>query len=121
MRQVSIVNCDNSMILGDEIWVAETKAERMKGLLGTQCLLAGQGLLLRPCSGIHTFGMKYAIDVLFLDGDYRVVETVDHMGPMRIARSYLAIMVLELPAGMAGSCCTGVGHRLTVCAPYGGT
>jgi len=117
MRQVTIVNCDSTMIMGDCVGVAETKVERVKGLLGTQCLPCGHGLLLRPCSGVHTFGMRYAIDVIFLDEEYRVIEIVHDMRPMRIARCYTGSMVLELPTGTAEKTCTQVGHRLM---EYGG-
>ncbi|MDR3591054.1 MAG: DUF192 domain-containing protein [Negativicutes bacterium] len=117
MRQVAIVNRNNTAILGNCVDVAETKAERLKGLLGTRCLPLGHGLLLRPCNGVHTYGMCYSIDVLFLDEEYRVVEIVPDMWPMRIARNCASTMVLELPAGTAAMTGTETGHTLMEFGP----
>ncbi len=112
MRQVTIVNWNNSAVLGDHIDVAETNAERLKGLLGTCFLPAGHGLLLKPCNGIHTFGMSYPIDVLFLDNEYRVLEIVPDLRPMLVARNAAGTMVLELPTGTAAMTGTETGDRL---------
>lgn len=70
--------------------------ERMRGLLGKEKLNADEGLLLAPCSSIHTFGMQYTIDVLFLDRQLTIVKTVKSLKPWRMAASSAATMVLEL-------------------------
>lgn len=70
--------------------------ERMRGLLGKEKLKADEGLLLAPCSSIHTFGMQYTIDVLFLDKQLTIVKTVKSLKPWRMAASNAATMVLEL-------------------------
>ncbi len=70
--------------------------ERMRGLLGTQKLKADEGLLIAPCSSVHTFGMGYTIDVLFLDNHLTIVKTVKSLKPWRLAAATASSMVLEL-------------------------
>lgn len=75
----------------------------MKGLLGKERLEAGEGLLLRPCKGIHTFFMKFPIDAIFLSKENQVVSIVHALPPNRMSNIYLrAVSVLELPAGTLG-------------------
>jgi|APSaa5957512535_1039671.scaffolds.fasta_scaffold48990_3 uncharacterized protein len=70
--------------------------ERMRGLLGTKNLDNDEGLLIAPCSSVHTFGMRYSIDVLFLDKQFNIVKAVKSLKPWRMAGSNLSSMVLEL-------------------------
>jgi hypothetical protein len=58
-----------------------------------------QGLCLTPCSAIHTFGLAYAIDVLFLDVNRRCLKRLENVAPNRVAWCWSASMVVELPAG----------------------
>jgi len=86
--------------LGNDITLAASLPARMKGLLGKERLDAGKGLLIRPCKGIHTFFMKFPIDVVFLDKDDRIVALVRDLSPNRLTTVYRkASAVLELPAG----------------------
>ena len=71
----------------------------MKGLLGRSELRPGEGLLLRPASAIHTFFMRFPIDAVFLDREWRVVGIADDVAPWRTAARKGAKAVLELPAG----------------------
>ena len=73
----------------------------MRGLLGRSDLPAGEGVLLRPASSIHTHFMRFAIDAVFLDRDLRVVEVRSALPPWRMARKRGAKAVLELRAGEA--------------------
>jgi len=81
--------------------IASNFLTRALGLLVGTPLGAAEGLLIAPCSSIHTFGMRYAIDVVFVDRQGRVLRVCPevHAGRMRIARS--ARGVLELRAGTA--------------------
>jgi uncharacterized protein len=94
--------------LAPNLALANTLFARFKGLLGTSALPAGAGLWIKPCKGVHTFGMKFPIDVLFLDKEKRVVGLAKTLPPNRISRLYArASSVIELPAGTidaAGSC-----------------
>lgn len=73
--------------------------ERMRGLLGRRPLLQDQGLLLRPCAAVHTCGMRYPIDLLFLDSDWRVTKMVAALKPFRLAWSFDASMAIEMRSG----------------------
>lgn len=70
--------------------------DRMRGLLGTEKLRADEGLLITPCSSVHTFGMGYTIDVLFLDKQLTIVKMARSLRPWRMAASGASSMVLEL-------------------------
>ncbi len=70
--------------------------DRMRGLLGSAPLKQNEGLLIVPCSSVHTFGMTYAIDLVFLDKQLTIIKTVKALKPWRMAASSAASMVLEL-------------------------
>lgn len=94
------MNETTGKIIVENLEVAETMFARMKGLLGRTALAKGGALLIQPCKGIHTFGMRFPIDVIYLDKGNRVMATVQHMKPNRISRIYLsAKSVVELPVG----------------------
>ena len=95
--------------------VAETFLTRGRGLLGRNGLPRGEGLLIRPCRGVHTFFMKFPIDVLFLDGANRVVATVKNLKPHRITRIIgRAKSVIELPPGTLDASGTRAGNRILI-------
>jgi uncharacterized protein len=79
--------------------VAETPLTRLAGLLGRSGLEAGEGLLIRPTSAIHTYFMRFPIDAVFLNRDLVVVRVVSEMPPWRVAARRGAKAVLELAAG----------------------
>jgi len=71
--------------------------------------------LLKPCNGIHTFGMQFAIDVIFLDRKNRVVAVTNDMQPNRLTRIYLhAASVLELPVGTIEATATAIGNEVEI-------
>ncbi len=85
------------------------------GLLDRSGLDAGEGLLLKPCSSVHCFFMRFAIDVAFLDAEGKVLKVYDSMKPWRastIVRG--AKQTLELPAGVLSASDTVVGDVLQV-------
>lgn len=92
---------------------AQRPWERMRGLLGRPRLSADQALLIEPCNSVHTFGMRYPIDVLFLDGELRVLAIAADLRPGRLAWSWRARRVLEMTAGSAQRLAIGAGHRLS--------
>lgn len=92
---------------------ARTFWARLRGLLGTQPLAPGQGLLLEPCNSIHMFFMSYPIDALYLDQENRVLRIAADLAPWRIGPTLRrAQRVLELPAGHAARCGVQVGDRI---------
>lgn len=79
---------------------AHTHWTRLKGLLGTKSLEDGHGLWIKPCNQVHMFFMKYAIDVVFIDKDNRVVRLVEGLAPGKISPKVReAQSVIELPVG----------------------
>ena len=62
--------------------LANTFRTRLFGLLGRKGLKQGSGLLIRPSSGVHTFGMSFPIDIVSLDRDYRVLGVFENTGPV---------------------------------------
>ncbi len=107
------VNTTRYALLGHRIEEARTLRQRMKGLLGTRSLPKGGGLWITPCRAIHTIGMRYEIDVLFLDHRGKVVGLRRQFPRNRISTTYLrANGVLELPAGTIHRTGTLVGDRI---------
>ena len=98
MREMTLKR-ENGDVVCDRCVVADSPVSRMKGLLGRSELRPGEGLLLRPASAIHTFFMRFPIDAVFLDRDWRIVGIADGVAPWRTAGRKGAKAVLELPAG----------------------
>ncbi|WJF91767.1 DUF192 domain-containing protein [Paraburkholderia bonniea] len=97
---------------GVRVATTETRQERMRGLLGRDHLPHEEALLLHPCRSIHTFGMRFAIDILFLDRYQRVVS-IHHEVPSNRMRLHLrAVQTLEMRAGVARSHGISVGDQL---------
>ncbi len=101
--------------LAREVRVAATFGRRLRGLIGRPPLEPGEGLLIRPCSGIHTFFMRSAIDAVFLDGDGRVVAALGPIPPWRATAVYTrAEAVLELPPGTVADTGTQAGDEVAL-------
>lgn len=90
---------DNRQPVVTEVMQTTNPVERMRGLLGRPPLQDNQGLLIRPCSSVHTFGMRYPIDLIFLNKNGRITKLVHALRPRRLAWSWGAHMVVELPGG----------------------
>ncbi|MBL8830726.1 MAG: DUF192 domain-containing protein [Planctomycetaceae bacterium] len=96
----------------DELIVADRFWSRLVGLQFRRSLATGQGLLLTPCSSIHTCFMRFAIDLIWLDETQQVVELSPNIAPWRfVIPTRSARAVLELPAG---SSLPAVGEQLAV-------
>ena len=107
-----LVNARTELPIAAAIEVAGTRATRRKGLLGRDQLAPGCGLVLTPCNAIHTVGMRFAIDVVFLDSQGRVRKIVQNLPPWRMAVSPLSRATVELPAGAVTGDAVRVGDRL---------
>lgn len=112
-RTVRVLNVTNGQVLGHDVTRADTSALRRTGLLRHSTLPEGQGLWIVPSQAIHTFGMKFAIDVAFLNRKQQVLKIRTHMDRRGIAVCLRAHSVLELPAGTLGRTGTQPGHQLT--------
>lgn len=88
---------ERTEILGRTIPVATTFPSRVLGLSHLDRDRAGEGLLIPRCRSVHTFGMRFAIEILFLNDEGRVIDLRREVRPRRIARNPAAAAVLELP------------------------
>jgi uncharacterized protein len=86
-------------IAGHEVAVAAGLRARLLGLAWLDRERAGAGLLIPRCSSVHTFGMRFALDLFFLDEDGRELSVRRGIGPRRFASDRRASAVLELPTG----------------------
>jgi len=112
---VEIRNTTRDTVLASAGWRATRALERMKGLLGRDELGEGEGIQIEPCNSIHTFFMRFAIDVLFIDRDGVVVRAFSAIPPWRLTRIYgRARSVIELPPGTLERTQTFEGDRITV-------
>lgn len=94
--------------MAESLRSATSTRTRMRGLLGRAELAVGEGLLLSPCKQVHTFGMRFPIDVVFCDRAWRVSHVVREMRPGRVSRvAWKARHAIELRAGAAAEVMTG--------------
>jgi uncharacterized membrane protein (UPF0127 family) len=109
------VNFRNGEELSSDVELADSLFKRMKGLLGRKELGKGESLWIRPCNSIHTIGMKFPIDVLFLDKENMIVTLKKNILPNRISGLYMkAVSVLELPAGTLTATDTQAGDKIEI-------
>lgn len=99
-----------------ELMIAASAAERMRGLLGRAAPTGSQGMLLLPCRLIHTFGMRYPIDVVYLGRDGKVLKISPALAPGRIDGHWGAHSVLEMGAGASARCGIARGAALPLAA-----
>lgn len=112
---VCVHNTTRNSCLGGQIAVADSSLRRMVGLLGSKSLDPGSGLFIVPSQAIHTVGMSFPIDVIFVDRKYSVVGVRESVRPFRATRVFWkAFGVLELPVGSIAASHTEVGDQLEV-------
>lgn len=110
------VNVTRGTVLASQLEVAGTGETRRKGLLGRESLLPGEGLWIAPCESVHTFFMRFAIDLVYLDRELQVKKIRGNVGPWRISACFSAHSVLELPAGTISTTRTERGDRVELAA-----
>ncbi len=112
-RLWKVRNQSRNTSLGDRIRLADTSLSRFVGLLGKKSLRPGTGLWIMPSNGVHTFGMAFSIDVVFLDAKHRVVQLRENLRPFRLTSlNWSARSVLELPVATICASQTEVGDDL---------
>jgi uncharacterized protein len=115
MKELTLRREDGTVVC-ERCTLADSPVTRLKGLLGRDGLEQGEGLLLRPASSIHTFFMRFPIDVVFLDRALVVLGIEDAIDPWRSASKRGAKAVLELAAGESSRRGLTVGTQLTLAA-----
>jgi uncharacterized membrane protein (UPF0127 family) len=98
-QQFSLQNVRSGQFIATHVEFALDSQSRRRGLLGRDAFEKGAALIIAPCSSIHTFFMRFAIDVVFVSRDGRVLKTYSTLVPWRMAFSLGAFAVIELPAG----------------------
>lgn len=107
-------NAQSGATVADCLLTAFESASRNKGLLGRHSLPEGHALLLAPTTAIHTFFMRFPIDVAFVAKDGRIVKIHSPLVPWRMAGAFRAYAVVEMPAGSLTRSGTTLGHRLDI-------
>jgi uncharacterized membrane protein (UPF0127 family) len=110
--KLRVRNATRNTVLATSAEIADTSEKRRTGLLKHRSLPRGEGLLIAPCEGIHSFWMKFPFDALYLGRDNKVLKIRASMRPWRISLCLRAYSVLELPAGTAAETGTVAGDRL---------
>jgi hypothetical protein len=97
--RLKVVNATRGTVIATRLEVAASGKTRRKGLLGRDGLDTGEGLWIIPCESVHTFFMRFPIDLVYLDRENRIRKVRERVGPWRLSACLSAHSVLELPAG----------------------
>jgi uncharacterized membrane protein (UPF0127 family) len=116
--RLRVANLTRESVLAERMEVADHGANRRKGLLGRDGLGAGEGLWIKPCEAVHTFGMRFAIDLVYLDRRNRVRKVCRSVPAWRISGCLVAASVMELPAGTIAATATQRGDILQISAAH---
>jgi uncharacterized membrane protein (UPF0127 family) len=116
VKKASLTTTDGRIVCA-RCLIADGAFGRMRGLLGRKELPSGEGILLRPSGSVHTFFMRFPIDVVFLDRELRVVAIAANVPPWRMRGARGAKAVLELTAGEASRRALAEGQTLLLSEP----
>jgi hypothetical protein len=112
---MKIINKNRNTTLAEDAVIAGTPLKRMVGLLDRRQFEQGQALIIKPCNSIHTLFMRFAIDVIFVDSNNKIIKTIRNMQPFRISAIYLnALFTIELPAGTLEKTSTQTGDHIAI-------
>jgi hypothetical protein len=111
-RSVILINVTKNLTVGTDIALADTCLRRLIGLVARRRLDVGCGLLIKPSSGVHTFGMLFAIDVVGFNKDMKTVKLWRRLPPFRVTSISLKVSsIVELPAGTIDKCRIELGDQ----------
>src|SRR5438477_5905791 len=111
---LQVRNCERGTVLATRLALADSAPKRSKGLLGREGLDSGEGLWIVPCESVHSFFMRFAIDLVYLDRGHRVRKVRHRMVPWRVSACLTAHSILELPAGIVEASGTQAGDQLQI-------
>jgi uncharacterized membrane protein (UPF0127 family) len=112
---MAIRNATQGTVLATDVRWARSPWRRFMGLMGRRGMAAGEALVFPGEKGVHTHFMRFAIDVVFYDREWVVVEVLQALRPWRFSpMKWKAAGVIELPAGAAAASGTRTGDRLTI-------
>jgi uncharacterized membrane protein (UPF0127 family) len=110
----ALVNDRTGSVIANIVEPALDSKTRRKGLLGRDALGDSHALVLAPCGAVHTFGMRFPIDVLFVGADGSVIKIVEQLRAWRMAASLQACITVELPTGSVQRHQVLTGDRLSL-------
>jgi uncharacterized protein len=108
----SLYKVDNNHKLFEHAMRTSNTIERMRGLLGRQQLTANDALIITPCSSVHTIGMRYPIDLIYLDDTWEIKKIVTDLSPWRASWALGAKMVIETMSGIIAEMDLTIGNKL---------
>ena len=112
--KVQVRNQTRDTVLGTSVDMADTSEKRRTGLLKHKRLAAGEGLWIVPCESVHTFFMKFPIDLVYLDKSRKVRKVRKAVPAWRMSACLTAHSILELPAGTIAATGTEKGDQLEI-------
>ncbi len=117
-QRYCVFNKTRESFLSLSVAAADTHLKRLRGLVGRLRLRSDEGIWVIPSQGVHTIGVLFAIDLIYLDSQNRVIQLVESFGTFRIGpiRKNCS-SVLELPTRTIYSSQTAVGDELLICSP----
>lgn len=117
-QRYCVFNKTRESFLSLSVVAADTHLKRLRGLVGRLRLKSDEGIWVIPSQGIHTIGVLFAIDLVYLDAQHHVIQLAESFGTFRIGpiRRHCA-SVLELPTRTIYSSQTAVGDELLICSP----
>jgi uncharacterized membrane protein (UPF0127 family) len=110
--KLRVSNLTRDTVLATHMEVADSGPRRSKGLLGRNQLAPGEGMWIVPCESVHTFWMRFAIDLIYLDRKRRIRKLVSSVPPWRLSGCIRAHSVMELPSGTIRATQTQLGDAL---------
>jgi len=110
--RLQVSNLTRDSVLASSLSVTGDGRARMKGLLGRDGLSRGEGLWILPCEAVHTFGMRFSIDLIYLDRKNRIRKLQSAVPPWRMSACFSAHSVLELAAGTIHNTQTQLGDTI---------
>ena len=111
-QRLVVTNKLRATVLATRLEVADSGPKRNKGLLGRDGLAPGEGLWIVPCESVHTFFMRFPIDLVYLDRKHTIKKVRSAVGAWRLSACLSAHSILELPAGTIQNTQTQVGDIL---------
>lgn len=100
MREARLTRKESGEVIMSRCFVTENSLERMRGLLGRQSLASDEALWIQPCNNVHTFFMKFSIDVVFMNSQGRILKIYSSMKPWKTHWPvWKASIALEMPEG----------------------
>jgi uncharacterized membrane protein (UPF0127 family) len=115
MDPMRIINQSNGKVIAGKVMIANTFFKRLKGLLTSNGLEENEGLIIKPCNSVHSFGMRFSIDLVFLSLNNEVIKITENFAPWRASPVVIrANSVIELPTGKIKETGIKVGDKIII-------